>query len=81
MPSRAGIAKEAPLGAPVVPASAYGPVGPVATPNPQSGAEAPTAGQRVDAPMCWRCNRVLADYLTMPFSLRCPKCKAQCTAE
>lgn len=28
-------------------------------------------------PKCWRCDRVLAEYMTRPWSRRCHRCKAQ----
>lgn len=28
-------------------------------------------------PRCWRCNHMLALYLSRPWSLKCPKCKSQ----
>jgi len=28
-------------------------------------------------PRCGRCNRVLAEYITEPFSIRCKSCKFQ----
>jgi phage FluMu protein Com len=29
------------------------------------------------SPRCWRCNRVLAEYMTRPWSKRCHRCKAE----
>jgi phage FluMu protein Com len=28
------------------------------------------------APRCWRCSRLLALFLTRPWKMRCPRCKA-----
>ena len=28
-------------------------------------------------PQCWRCGRILAAFVTRPWSLRCSKCKAE----
>ena len=27
-------------------------------------------------PRCWRCNRLLAVFVTRPWSIRCSRCKA-----
>lgn len=29
------------------------------------------------SPRCWRCNRVLAFYVTRPWAILCGKCKAR----
>lgn len=64
-----------PQEAPTVPPGAYGPTGPSRPAATPGGAR----GKRIDAPVCWQCQRVLADFLTTPFSLRCQRCKAQVT--
>jgi hypothetical protein len=30
-----------------------------------------------EAPRCWRCNRVLAVFVTRPWALKCSRCKAE----
>lgn len=35
----------------------------------------------VQRPRCWNCSRVMAEYLTPPWSLRCHRCKAQNRSE
>lgn len=35
-------------------------------------------GTQVDEnPRCWRCNKLLAESLTRPWSITCPRCKAK----
>lgn len=30
-----------------------------------------------DAPRCWKCNRLLAFYVTRPWMILCTRCKAK----
>ncbi len=32
-------------------------------------------------PQCWRCSRVLAEYLSRPWSMKCKRCHAQNKSE
>ena len=32
-------------------------------------------------PRCWRCGRVLAEYMSRPWSKRCHRCKAENRSE
>lgn len=34
------------------------------------------SAQADENPRCWRCNRLLAIFLTRPWHLRCSRCKA-----
>lgn len=42
-------------------------------------APAPTmpmlAHHTVSSPTCWKCGRTMAEFLTTPYSLHCPRCK------
>lgn len=57
-----------------VPSAAYGPPGGAEPPRPRPVATA--APEPEQKPTCWRCDRTLAGELTPPWSMRCPRCKA-----
>jgi hypothetical protein len=45
-------------------------------PDPKPESNASTRPVTDDGPTCWRCGRTLAAFLTRPWSLKCPRCKA-----
>ena len=38
------------------------------------GPDAPTLPGMPEVPRCRNCDRRLAEYLTVPYSLKCPRC-------
>jgi phage FluMu protein Com len=33
-------------------------------------------GKSKERPRCWRCNKLLAELVTSPWRITCPRCKA-----